>query len=157
MLNRVLDHKYSWHVIAVVVIAIVAFIYFNRRRKDEQYDLFLKAINDISTVTGKASDTAKFSNAWDTSAYKKVAGAQLLPQTSLSLYVDKIKKADTVGPFNDDQAVIDIFNKLTYKTQVSQLADAYKNKYKENLLDFIKSILKEDNLNLVLTKVNNLK
>jgi hypothetical protein len=157
MLSKILDHKYSWHIIIAIIILLAVYFFINKKNKDEQYELFLKAIDDPSTVSGESSDKAKYANAWDTSYYKKVKGASLLPQTSLSLYIDKIKKADKIGPMNDDQAVIDIFNKLTYKTQVSQLADAYKTKYSENLLDFIKGILKSSNLELVLNKVNSLK
>ncbi len=154
MLNKIFDHKYFWHITIVVIVVIAVYIFINKKNKDEQYELFMKAINDPSTVSGESADVAKYANAWDTSYYKKVKGAQLLPNTNLILYIDKIKKADTIGPVNDDQAVIDIFNKVTYKTQVSQLADAFKTKYKENLLDFLK-ILKKDNLELVLSKVNN--
>ncbi len=155
-MNKILDYKYFWHIIVTIVIVVVLFVYLNKRKKKEQYALFLDAINDISTQSGDAADKAKYSNAFDPSYYKKVTGAQLLPQTSLTLYRDKIYKSDTTGPFNDDATVIDVFNKLTSKTQVSQLADAFQKQYKQNLLAFL-NMLKKENLNLILTKVNNLK
>ncbi len=156
MLSRILDNKYFWPTVATIIVIIIITIVLNKKKKKEQYALFLAAIGEAGTVSGEASDAAKYSNSFDPSYYKKVKGAQLLPQTSLALYRDKIYKADTLGPINDDQAVIDVFNKLTYKTQVSQLADAFQQKYKQNLLEFL-GMLKKDNLNLILTKVNGLK
>ncbi len=156
MVNKILDNKYFWPVVAATVAIVVVAVILNKRKKKEQYSLYLDAIRDPSTITGEASDAAKYGNAFDPSYYKKVKGAQLLPQTSLALYTDKIHKADTLGPINDDAAVIDVFNKLTHKTQASQLADAFQQKYKQNLLEFL-GMLKKDNLNLIIGKVNNLK
>ena len=69
--------------------------------------------------------------------WKTITGAKLYNKNDTISFAKRIYEA--MGFFSDDEpAVFSVFSQLKYKTQVSWLADIFQQKYKIDLLDFLK-------------------
>jgi len=88
--------------------------------------------------------------------YKKVNGAKILTVAAAQMLSKKIY--DSKGFFNDDEAQLySAFQSLTYKTQVSFLAEQFARIYNKSLYGYLDSFLNVRELGNVATICNKLK
>lgn len=118
----------------------------------------------------RVNTTSPQNNVWSGQAYLNAFAGQaikLLKTASKDKFAKVIYDALPNLGIDDSGAIIGVFRGLTTKTQVADLAQYFKNKYKYDLYDFLKNGrsagfwwssttggLNSDNLNLILTIVN---
>jgi len=96
------------------------------------------------------------SNVFSPNYYKQFGNAHLLTVAS-ARGLNKII-FDAKGYFNDDEAAVyGVFGQLTYKTQVSFLADQFFLVYKQSLYGFLQNMFNDKELAQVAIIVNKLK
>lgn len=96
------------------------------------------------------------SNVFSPNYYKGKSGAPLIT-VAKAFELGKIIY-DAKGYFNDDEAAVyGVFQQLSYKTQVSFLAEKFFDKYKVSLLGYLQSFLNETEMATVAAIVNKLK
>ena len=120
-----------------------------------------KLANLFSFGGSNPKDTAALnqlqnSNVFSPNYYKGFSSAHLLTVASAQAIAKVIY--DAKGLFNDNEAAIyGAFQALTYKTQVSFLAEVFFNIYKQSLYGFLQNVLNTEELAQVATIVNKLK
>ena len=97
--------------------------------------------------------------------WKQFKGAHILTQAQANAKADALYNAITnLGPKFD--TILAVFKSLSYKTQVSFLADVFSRRYKRDLLDYLQNgrsnflvhnALREDSLSTILQLVENMK
>lgn len=103
-----------------------------------------------------ALQTAGKEDYFNPNYYKKVNGAKILTVAAAQMLSKKIY--DSKGVFNDDEAQLySAFQALTYKTQVSFLAEQFARIYNKSLYGYLDSFLNVTELGNVATICNKLK
>lgn len=138
-------------VMAGVSLPVILYAGWDRRRKDR---LAVKLMREVSqliepTTTGLLSENA-FDIHYKAKVLDKVKGKIIvLKAEAVNNYAKEIHGA--WGFFNDDENVVyGVFRKLRDKVQVSQVAAAYQDTYKENLIDVLYDKLSESEIKKVL-------
>lgn len=106
--------------------------------------------------TTAALNQLQNSNVFSPNYYKGFGSAHLLTVASAQNIAKIIY--DAKGLFNDDEAAIyGAFQALSYKTQVSFLAEVFFNQYKQSLYGFLQNVLNETELAQVANIISKLK
>ncbi len=164
MLDKILHHKHFWKVVIILIIIAALTLYFNKKNKEEQFQLLMSAVSDTKGSTGTSSDL-KTSNAFNPRYWTQVSGAKILTSAAAKDFINFIWDSKAPSLKNkvsdDEQGVVSKFKTLGYKTQVSYLADQFFRAKGRDLYQFLESFMDNpvghnylEDLNQV---VNNLK
>jgi len=164
MLNKIINHKYFWKVIIAIIIVVALTLYFNKKSKEEQFDLLMKAVNNDKSATGTAADL-KISDAFNPRYWTQVKGAKVITSAATKDMINFIwdaKSPSFKNPTRDDEAgVVAKLKSLGYKTQVSYLADQFYKAKNRDLYSYLESFMNntigKNYMEDVNSVVNNLK
>jgi hypothetical protein len=88
--------------------------------------------------------------------YKSVSGAQLVTKANAQAIAQTLY--DAHGLFNDDeQAVYGALRQLSYKTQLSWVADVFYQQYQQDLYQYLRNFLDDSEMSIVNSIAANLK
>jgi len=144
-MKKIIHSKYFVHFIIIAVMVVVITLYILKSKKEEQFNLTIKAIQDPSTIQGR-NNSSTLSAPFDPRYWKTKSGATLITSINVESFIKTIYDADRVGPFNDDDGVVGVFKKLGFVTQISYLSDKFQTKYRTDLYQYIKGFMKPENL-----------
>lgn len=127
-MKNIIHHKYFWKVIVIIIIIAALALYFNKKNKEEQFELLMQAVNESKGSTGTVSDL-KTSDAFNPRYWGQLKSPKIITSSAAKDLVNFIwdaKSPSAKNPIRDDeQGVIAKFKTLGYKTQVSYLADQF--------------------------------
>lgn len=130
------------------------YVVWDTRRKDKLTALLIEELNKLfsPTTTGLSAEEA-FDVYYAEELSKKIKGIVLIKPDVAARYAKDIY--DSWGIIDDDEdKVYGVFRNLKDKVQVSQVARAYKDAYKVNLIDKLRAKLTDNETNQVLKIVN---
>jgi hypothetical protein len=141
---------------AVSILSLVASIYvvIDHRRKDRLAVALIQELNKLfnPNADGLISEEA-FDIHYAEEAAKKVKGILLIKADAAAKFAKDIYNA--FGLLGDDEdKIYAVLRSLKDIVQVSQVAKAYQNAYKMNLIDKLRSKLSENEVTEVLKIVN---
>ena len=111
----------------------VALIYFG------VLNPILQALGIKTTVANRELDTASTDpgSPWSPAMYKRVQNARIMTRDSAAKLASELY--NSFGVFNDcEECAIAVFKKLSFRTQVSFLAETFAQIYGQDMLTFIR-------------------
>ena len=137
--------NYSSYILPLGILAISYFV--------------LKRIGLIKDSAEEKTKTSQLlSIYWNPNYLKEAAkknSTKVITQAGANLLADTIYKSK--GIFNDNEELFfSAIKEFRYKTQVSQVAEIFRTKYKKDLAAYIQSFLNEKELTQVYTYTDNL-
>jgi len=134
-------NKYTTYAMIAIVIIAIGVLYFRKKKKEQEFDLLMDAVNDKSTATGTVSDLSS-NTAFDENYWRKFG--DFSKRNSFGGQEGSLTKRiyDAKGTFSDNETdVVSLFSGLKSKSQVSYLAWQFNMKYKKKLIDYLNSFM----------------
>jgi len=141
MFDKVLRHKYFFHVIIIAVIILAIYIFVRKKQKEKEFVSLMEEINDKSNATGTAADLSS-SSAFDENYWRKFP--DFSKKNGLGGKEGAMVKRiydDKGAIYDNEKDVISLFSSLKTKSQVSYLAWQFNLKYKQKLIDYLNSFM----------------
>lgn len=138
-------------------IGIAGAIFYNKRKRQNEYDDLILFINKNKT---KQSEAEEQGGGFDRNLYKKNPKCVTITPAQAKEYATKIYNAKKSWYGNDDElAVESVMRNIKTKCDLSRVADSFYGLYRKlDLLTFLKSFLDETEMeNIIYKYSNNLK
>ncbi len=160
MLSKIIGHKHFWKVVIVIVIIAALSLYFNKKNKEEQFQLLMQAVNESKGSIGSAEDL-KTSDPFNPRYWKTVSNAKVITSAivnDLVKFIWDAKAPSVKNPITDDEkGVLAKFRTLGYKTQVSYLAEKFLAAKSRDLYEYLNSFMSKDDMEALKNIVNGMK
>ncbi len=153
MKKFILEHKEAAAVLIIIIaVYVAAQIRANKKKKADLDDVLddIETQQEIDQVTAEAA--LNEGQLFDPQMWKNNQD-DLLDETTANAYAIKLKKAVS-GWGTDESAIMAVFDNLTDKFQISQIADQYNQEFNASLLHDLVSDLNDEELLQLRTKID---